>query len=282
MDYCDKIVGVFGHPVSENPGVVIMDAAFRSIGVDNWRFLTIDVHPDDLGNAMTGLRSMGMRGINLTIPHKVNVLQYLDKLSDEAQLIGAVNTVVNENGILVGYNTDGKGFMLSLQDHGISVKGRRVVILGSGGAARAIGVELCLAEAETITIASVEEKQALELFDLLGQVSHTKIAYTPWQGAYEVPKETDILINATPVGLFPDTDKYPNVDFDTVLSNMFVQDVIPNPANTAFLKMAAANGCQVSSGKGMMINQAAINTKLWTGELPDKDAMAEAYSREVQ
>ena len=124
QDYLDHLVGVFGHPVAENPGVVIQEAAFRALGLDRWRFLTIDVDPEKISDAITGLKAMKMRGINCTIPHKLAVIPYLDKIAPSAQLIGAVNTVINDNGVLTGENTDGQGFMIALAEAGISAQGQ--------------------------------------------------------------------------------------------------------------------------------------------------------------
>ena len=138
QNYLDSLVGVFGHPAAENPGVVIQEAAFRALGLKLWRFLTIDVDPDKLEDAIKGLKAFKMRGINCTIPHKLNVIQYLDELSESARLIGAVNTIVNNGGRLFGENTDGKGFMESLRANGVDPRGKKIVILGAGGAARAI------------------------------------------------------------------------------------------------------------------------------------------------
>jgi len=141
-NYKAELVGVFGHPVAENPTVVMLESAFAELGL-NWRYLTIEVLPEDLGAAMKGLRAFNMRGVNLTIPHKVAVLQYLDEVRPAAALMGAVNTVIREGDRLIGENTDGKGFMTALTgDAGFSPQGKRAVVLGAGGAARAITVAL--------------------------------------------------------------------------------------------------------------------------------------------
>ena len=145
QNYLDCLVGVFGHPAAENPGVVIQEAAFADMGLKLWRFLTIDVAPDALEDAIKGLKAFKMKGINCTIPHKLRVLEYLDEISESAKLIGAVNMIVNNDGKLYGENTDGKGFMMSLKNSGIDPKGKKVVVLGAGGASRAICVELALA-----------------------------------------------------------------------------------------------------------------------------------------
>ena len=139
QNYLDALVGVFGHPAAENPGVVIQEAAFRALGLNLWRFLTIDVDPDKLEDAIKGLKAFKMRGINCTIPHKINVIQYLDELSESARLIGAVNTIVNNDGKLFGENTDGKGFMESLTENGVDPKGREEDCYPRRGRRRACG-----------------------------------------------------------------------------------------------------------------------------------------------
>ena len=277
QNYLDSLVGVFGHPAAENPGVVIQEAAFRDMGLPLWRFLTIDVDPDQLENAIAGLKAFKMRGINCTIPHKINVLKYLDELSESAGLIGAVNTIVNTDGKLFGDNTDGKGFMESLQNNGVDPRGKKIVILGAGGAARAISVELALAGAGNITIVNRPEDETLaqNLMDILKRMVPLT-SYVPWKGTYKVPADADILVNATPIGLYPDVDAIPDININTILPSMFVQDVIPNPAVTPFLRAAQARGAQWNTGAGMLINQAAINIEMWTGRKPNKDVMLKA------
>jgi len=277
QNYLDSLVGVFGHPAAENPGVVIQEAAFRAMGLNLWRFLTIDVDPDKLEDAIKGLKAFKMRGINCTIPHKINVIPYLDELSESARLIGAVNTIVNNAGRLFGENTDGKGFMESLQDNHVDPKGKKIVILGAGGAARAVSVELSLAGAGSITIVNRPEDAALakSLMELLNKIMKNN-SFVTWDHTYAVPADTDILVNATPIGLYPNIDEIPNIDLDTILPSMFVQDVIPNPAITPFLRAAEARGARWNTGTGMLINQAAINIELWTGLKPDKAVMFKA------
>ncbi|MGL1892700.1 MAG: shikimate dehydrogenase [Spirochaetaceae bacterium] len=279
QNFLDNLVGVFGHPASENPGVVIQEAAFKDLGLERWRFLTVDVDPDKLEDAITGLKAMKMRGINCTLPHKIEVLKYIDEISPSAKLIGAVNTIVNNNGKLFGDNTDGKGFMESLKDAGISPKGKNIVILGAGGAGRAISVELALAGAQHITIVNIpqDEKMANSLIDVLNNNTDAKAEYRPWIGDYKVPADTNIFINATPIGLYPNINDKPNVDYSTIRPDLFVQDVIPNPAFTPFLDEAKKRGARWNTGMGMLINQAAININMWTGKDPDKKVMAKAF-----
>ena len=277
QNYLDNLVGVFGHPAAENPGVVIQEAAFKDLGLGLWHFLTIDVDPDALEDAIKGLKAFKMRGINCTIPHKLAVIKYLDELSESARLIGAVNTIVNDNGRLFGENTGGKGFMESLRENGVDPTHKKVVIMGAGGAARAVSVELCLAGAGSITIVNRPEDAALgeSLMKLLSTICEDS-AYVNWETTYSVPADTDILINATPIGLYPNVDEIPDVDISTILPSMFVQDVIPNPAVTPFLRAAEVRGARWNTGTGMLINQAAINIEMWTGLKPNKEVMMKA------
>ncbi len=277
QNYLDCLVGVFGHPVAENPGVVIQEAAFKEMGLNLWRFLTIDVDPDKIKEAIDGLLAFKMRGINCTMPHKIKVLEYLDEMSESAKLIGAVNTIVNNNGKLFGENTDGKGLMESLSENGVQPKGKKVVMLGAGGAARAIGVELCLAGIQSITIVNRPEDKALgdSLIEILKKLC-ADVTYVNWDSKYAIPSDTDIFINATSIGLYPNVDDLPNIDVETILPSMFVQDVIPNPAVTPLLKAAEKRGAKWNTGTGMLINQAAINIEMWTGKKPNKDVMLKA------
>ena len=281
QNYLDSLVGVFGHPVSENPGVVIQEAAFRALGLDRWRFLTIDVEPDNIGDAIKGLKAMKFRGINCTIPHKLEVIKYLDKIAPSAKLIGAVNTVINDNGVLTGENTDGQGFMIALASAGISAHDKNVVVLGAGGAARAICVELALAGAKKLTIVNIPKDMALGegLVKTLKENTQVVVDYVPWIDAFKIPADTDILVNATSIGLYPNVDDKPNIDYDTLTKSMYVQDVIPNPAFTPFLKEADKRGLNWQSGLSMLINQAALNITMWTGLEPDKEVMKQALEK---
>lgn len=264
-NYRAELVGAFGCPIDENPTGVIEEAAFASLGL-NWRYLTIKVNEGDLDAAIKGMKAFNMKGINLTIPHKVKVLDYLDELSEAASLIGAVNTVINKDGILYGENTDGKGFMKSLTDEGISVKGKKVTILGAGGAARAIAVECALSGAKHITIANIVKEQGEDLVNLLNKKTGATAEFVMWDKPFTVPADTDIFSNATSVGLYPNVDQKPNVDYDSVKSHMVVTDVIFNDPHSLFLQEAEKRGARTINGLGMLANQAAENFKLWTGK----------------
>jgi shikimate dehydrogenase len=279
QDYLDHLVGVFGHPAAENPGVIIQEAAFRDLGLKNWRFLTIDVDPGKLGDAILGLKAMKFRGINCTIPHKIEALKYIDTIASSAKLIGAVNTIINDDGVLTGENTDGQGFMIALENAGVAPQGKNVVVLGAGGAARAICVELALAGARHLTIVNIPKDMALgeSLVRILKENTKVSVDYVPWVDAFRIPADTSILVNATSIGLYPNVSDKPNIDYDTITKDMYVQDVIPNPAFTPFLREADKRGVRWQSGMQMLINQAALNITMWTGLTPNKDVMIKAF-----
>jgi shikimate dehydrogenase len=269
-----ELVAVFGQPVAENPTQVMVEAAFQAMGQD-WRYLTIEVAPADLPDAIRGLRAMGFRGGNCTIPHKVAVVPLLDELSPAAQAIGAVNCLVRRGDRLVGENTDGKGFLESLQELG-PVAGKTAVLLGAGGAARAIGVELLRADARAVTVVNRSEERGRELAALLDRAAPGRARFFTWAGDFEVPRETDLLINATSIGLYPDVDARVPVAEASLRPPLVVCDVIPNPPRTRLVREAAARGCIVLDGLGMLVNQGVIGIRLWTGRNPDPVVMRQA------
>ncbi len=275
ISYKAELVGVFGHPVAENPTIVMQEAAFHALDLD-WRYLTIEVYPQDLAAAMAGMRAMNFRGINLTIPHKVEVLKYLDEVAPDAALIGAVNTVRRVGNRLIGENTDGKGFLCALQDVPLDPRGKKVIILGAGGAAKAIGVELALAGAGHITIVNRSSERGQELVAALNAKTKTPAHFVEWTATCAVPAETDIVVNATSIGLFPNADAKPDLAYDTLAAHMIVCDVIPNPPRTPFLQEAERRGAKTLDGLGMLVYQGAIGFKMWTGQDAPIDVMYRA------
>ncbi len=264
-NYKVDLVGVFGHPVSENPTVLMIEAAFRELGL-NWRYVNFEVLPQDLEAAVAGLRAMNFKGINLTIPHKVEVLQYLDEIAPDAKLMGAVNTVRREGDRLIGENTDGKGFLRSIrEDAGIDPAGKRVVFLGAGGAARAMTVEMALAGAENIIIVNRSANRGESLAQLLNDQTPAEAQFVHWDQIFSVPEGTDVLVNSTSIGLYPNVDDRPDIDYDSIASSMVVCDVIPNPPHTPFLQEAEKRGAKTLDGLGMLVGQGAIGLKMWTG-----------------
>jgi shikimate dehydrogenase len=271
-----ELVALFGQPVEENPTQAMIEAAFAAAGLD-WRYLTIEVAPDGLADAVLGARAMGFRGFNCTIPHKVAVVEHLDRLSPAAELIGAVNTVVRDGDELAGENTDGAGFLAALRRRR-DPAGARVVLLGAGGAARAIGVELALAGAAALTVVNRGAERAHELGTVLGGlVGELRVAELG--EGFRAPADTDLVVNATSVGLFPDVEAEVPFDLGDVAGRALVADVIPNPPETRFLREAAALGCETLEGLEMLVEQGRIGFRLWTGAEPDAGVMRAALRR---
>ena len=274
LNFKQELTAAFGQPISENPTQVMVEAAYRHHDLD-WRYLTIEVAPDGLEDAVKGAKAMGFQGFNCTIPHKVKVIEYLDGLGESASLMGAVNCVVRREGQWIGENTDGKGFVESLREL-TDPSGKNVVIFGAGGAARAIGVEVALAGAPKITIVNRTVDRGEELTKLLDEKLPVEADFVPWDGVYAAPDDTDVLINATSIGLFPDVDARLALDVDTLREGMVVADVIPNPPATNLVRDARAKGCKVIDGLGMLVNQGVIGIRHWTGVDPDPVIMRAA------
>lgn len=265
VNYKAELVGVLGSPVAENPTGAMQEAAFRATGL-NWRYLTIQVKPDDLADAIKGVRAFGMRGINLTIPHKVEVMQYLDEIAPDAEKIGAVNTVRRVGDHLIGENTDGKGFLRSLQvDAHFDPAGKRIVILGAGGASRAIGTELALAGAADLIVVNRTPLRGEDMVNDVRYRTGAPIAYMPWKETFAVGQDVDLLVNATSIGLYPHVDDMPDVNLESARPDLLVCDVVFNPVETAFLRAARERGLPTLDGLSMLVYQGVIGFELWTG-----------------
>lgn len=278
VNYKYELVGVLGYPVAENPTCVMQEAGFAALGLQ-WRYLTMEVRPEALPDAMRGVRALGMRGINLTIPHKVAVMALLDDIAPDAKLIGAVNTVRREGDRLIGENTDGKGFLRGLRESGIEPSGKRIIVLGAGGAARAITVELALAGAAELTVInrSVDRGQAL-VADLKSRTG-ANAQFKPWSTTVAIGPETDVLVNATSIGLYPDIDATPDVDLKSARTDLLVCDVIPNPPETRLVQAARAQGLQTLTGLPMLVYQGTIGFEMWTGQPAPEAAMKRALEQ---
>ena len=278
--FLSTLTGSFAMPAAENPTVAMVEAAYRHHAIDA-RYLNCEVAPEALADAVRGARAMGWIGFNCSIPHKVAVIEHLDGLGESAALIGAVNTAVRRDGAWIGENTDGQGFLAALRSV-VDPAGRSLAILGAGGAARAIAVEAALAGAAKITVVNRGRERGEELAALLSTLGAARpsgvtqaAAFVPWDGDLSVPEGTDVLVNATSIGLFPDVDARIPLDPET-LRGMVVADVIPNPPRTRLIRDAEARGCTVLDGLGMLVNQGVIAIRHWTGVDPDPKVMRAA------
>lgn len=274
MSFKPELCCLFGKPVAENPTQPMIEAAFRHHGLD-WRYVQFEIEPEALADAVRGMRAMGFRGGNVTTPHKVAIVKHLDRIAESASLMGAVNCIVRRGNELVGENTDGKGFVQSLREVA-DPAGKKVVLLGAGGAARAIGVELALAGAASITVVNRSRDKGRELAELLKSKAGATAVAVGWEGDYKVAADVDVVVNATSIGLYPDLQARVPLDVATLEPRMVVADVIPNPPETRLVREARARGCKVLDGLGMLVNQGVIGFKSWTGLSADPSVMRRA------
>ena len=265
--------GSFSTPAAGNPTVVMVEAAYRHHGIDA-RYLNCEVPLGALADAVAGARAMGWAGFNCSLPHKVSVIDHLDLLAESAEVIGAVNTVVATDGDLVGHNTDGQGFMESLRTV-VDPAGLEVVVLGAGGAARAVAVETALAGAASVLVVNRNERRGAELARVVTTGTGVPAAYVPWDEPYAVPSTCAVLVNATSVGL-GDGDALVDVEVDTLREGLVVADVVVSPPRTALLRAAEARGATTLDGLGMLVGQGALAVRHWTGVEPDRDVMRAA------
>jgi shikimate dehydrogenase len=265
--------GSFSTPAAGNPTVAMVEAAYRHHGIDA-RYLNCEVPAGALGDAVAGARAMGWAGFNCSLPHKVRVIDHLDLLAESAEVIGAVNTVVGTDGDLIGHNTDGQGFVDSLRTV-VDPSGLEVVVLGAGGAARAVAVETALAGAASVLVVNRNERRGAELARVVTAGTGVPAAYVPWDRPYAVPPTCDVLVNATSVG-FGDGDALVDVDTDTLREGLVVADVVVSPPLTALLRAAGERGATTLDGLGMLVGQGALAVRHWTGVDPDRDVMRTA------
>ena len=269
MNFLSQLTGCFSTPADGNPTVAIVEAAYAHHKL-NFRYINTEVQPKDLSAAVEGARAMNWAGFHLSAPHKVEVIKHLDGLGESAKLMGAVNCAVLRDGKLIGENTDGKGFLESLQEVSDPV-GKVVTILGAGGAARAIAIEVALAGAKSVKIVNRDAQRGKELSKLVKNICDS--SYYPLDSNFAVPTETEILVNATTVGMHGNNDVSLDIDFDSINSSMVVADVIINPPQTELLTRAAAIGCKTIDGLGMVVNQGVLAIKYWTGVDVDANVM---------
>ena len=245
-------------------------------------FLTVAVGGLDLHHYITMLLVPIVFLIFGTIAIAIGFSMYLDELSPAAEIIGAVNTVIQKEGKLFGENTDGKGFVTALKNSGETLDKKNVTILGAGGAARAIAVECALNGAAHINIINRSIEKGEELASLIQMKTNSRAKYLNWKNNMEIPSDTDILINATSIGFSPNVTDKPDIDYTAITPEMCVCDVIFNPAETIFLKSAAENGAKTITGLGMLVQQAALNFTLWTGVEAPVDVMEDALKKEFE
>lgn len=261
-----KLCGVIGDPIEHTMSPAMHNAAFKKLGL-NYLYVPFRVKSQDLGKAINGMRALNIRGLNVTIPHKVGVISFLDKLDPLVEKIGAVNTIVNDDGVLTGYNTDATGFLQTLVEEGVEPRGRNVVILGAGGASRAISFILAERGANLVILNRLLELDwAQELARKISESFRRKVEALELneKNLAGVLERADIVVNATSVGMSPKTDETP-LPAKLLRSDLVVFDIIYNPAKTRLLQEAEAARARILSGLDMLVWQGALAFEKWTG-----------------
>jgi len=275
------IVGLIGHPVSHSVSPPMHNAAFAELGID-WRYVPLPVPvepPDRVGEAVRGLRALGLRGANVTVPHKQAVMPHLDQWTEAARAIGAVNTIrVEEDGALLGDNTDARGFGRDVEDHGVVLSDKRALVLGAGGSARAVVYGLADAGCAEIAILNRTEAKAQQLAsDMQPFFAECTITAHAFPGAVaDVASQADLVVNCTSLGMTPRVEGLPWDDRVRFRADQVVYDLVYNPPQTRLLQRAADAGAQTIGGLGMLIWQGAIAFELWTGQSAPVATMRQA------
>jgi len=267
------ILAVIGYPVAGNPTQYMMEKAFACHQLD-CRFLTLEVAPENLADAVRGMRAMGFAGGTCCDPHKASIIAHLNRVSDQASWIGAVNCIVREDDALVGYNNEGQGMLHALR-RCVDPAGKRVVILGAGHIARAIAVELAIAKTSELIVVNRTVGRATELAEMLTSKLQASAVAVPWEGEYAIPDGVELVIQATAIGQ-EDTDAQVPVAPASLKPQMVVADVILNPPRTRLLREADECGCPTVDGLDVFLQQAALSLRQWTGVEPNMTVMREA------
>ena len=258
-----KMLAIIGNPVEHSHSPEMHNFLSEKFG-NNYAYAAFDVLPENLAAATDGIRALGIAGVNVTAPHKFNILKYLDEISDDAKKFGSVNTVVNRGGRLCGFNTDAEGFLSSLMHEGVNVEGHDILIVGAGGATQPIAVLFAMRGARSITIKNRTQKNADRLAEYVKSVTGYNISTFPSLSRY------DIVINTTSVGMYPNIDSCPIDDFSFIDENTAAADMIYNPKKTVFLQNAEKRGAKIINGLGMLIYQGILAYELFTGtKLPE-------------
>jgi len=271
-----KMTGMFGHPVAENPIDRMFDAVYAHYGL-NWQFWKCDIESvEDLPKAIHGAKALGFSGFCITVPYKIACVPCLDAVDDDVRVIGAANYVTFEGGRSIGHNNDGKGVVRAIQKV-TPIAGKRVAMLGAGGAGRAMAVEIARAGAECLTVITRRESQGSEVANVVHRATGVSAEWSGWKGTVTLPKGTEILLNATHLGAAPELEPVP-VDWNSMAGDATVVDVITNPRITPFLEAARGKGCAVVDGVEMLVQLAMQIFEAWTGMAPDEGVFQKAVA----
>jgi shikimate dehydrogenase len=262
LDSNTIMYGVFGDPIRHSKSPIMLNRAFEEAGI-NAAYAAFHIGPGQLKDAISGIRALQFRGVNVTIPYKVEVMDYIDEVDEGARIVGAVNTIVNDNGRLIGHNTDGIGYVRSLKEEtGINLKGKKVLMVGAGGAARGVGYALAQEGAAHIYIANRTREKAVELANSMSEF--TAASGMGLDELADVTGEVGLIVNNTSVGMHPNIDAVP-MDTSLIPRGIVVSDLVYNPLITKFLRDSQTRGAVIHSGLGMFIYQGAYAFEYWTG-----------------
>lgn len=262
MTYKTKLYCLIGNPIEKSLSPIIHNNIFKSLKEDSV-YLAFNIKDDDLKNTIETFKAMEIQGFNVTIPHKKTIIKYLDMVTQEAKIIGAVNTVKNENGKLIGYNTDGDGFLQTFYDNNISLKDKNILLLGSGGAAFAIGSILAIKEIQSIYIASRNTKDCILLKEKINLINNKVKAETTNLNLDNIDKKSiDIIINATSLGMYPMENMSP-IELNGFSQDLIVYDIVYKPKETKLIKEAKSKDLLTLNGISMLINQAIFSQNIW-------------------
>lgn len=276
-----KPLAIIGYPVGHSLSPLMHNIFFQFLGLNNV-YIPLEIKPGHLQAAIEALWTLGFMGANITIPYKEEVIPLLPEISSEAELIGAVNTLVRKENGFRGHNTDGQGFLKALSiEKGWEPHGKKVVILGAGGSARAIGISLALKGAHKITIINRNLLRARGITEIVEKQIGVHGEIFGWNNPMleRVIREGDIIINTTPLGMNPNINEIPPLDTKWLSPSQLLVDLIYNPLETRLMKEAKAQGCQVSNGLGMLIYQGVLSFKLWTGQEPPLENIRETLEK---
>jgi shikimate dehydrogenase len=262
LDSSTIMYGVFGDPIRHSKSPIMLNRAFAEVGI-NAAYAAFHIKPGQLKDAVSGIRTLQFRGVNVTIPHKVEVMDYMDEIDEGARIIGAVNTIVNTDGRLTGYNTDGIGYVRSLKEEtGIDLRGKKVLMVGAGGAARGVGYALAKEGASHIYFANRTREKADELARTMSEFTGT--SGLGLDEIADVAGEVGLIVNNTSLGMHPNVDQVP-MDTTLIHPSTVVSDLVYNPLITKFLRESEGRGAKIHSGLGMFIYQGAYAFEYWTG-----------------
>ncbi len=277
------VTGVFGWPVEHSLSPPMHNAAFAALGL-NWAYVPFPVQPEELRAAIAGVRALGIRGVNVTIPHKSAAIEFLDELDDVAATLEAANTIDVCDGRLTGYNTDGPGFVASMREIGWSAAGRAVTIIGAGGSSRAVAAAVLREQAGRLSIINrtPAKAEALALLLSSGQAAQITTAGLAAAHAEEWVREAEIVVDCTSVGMYPHVDVAPVVPAGWLHEGQLVCDLTYNPRHTVLLKVAQQRGAETLDGTGMLVHQGAIAFEQWTGQPAPIEIMRQALLNALQ